>query len=60
MNVSELQSPADIARRYDVSERTVRSWIADGRIPAYRVGSKLLKLDPAEVDAALLTKVSAK
>lgn len=38
------------AERLNVNSRSVRRWIADGRIPGYRVG-RLLKVDLAEVDA---------
>jgi excisionase family DNA binding protein len=34
-------------------ERTVRRMIADGRIPAYRVNARLVRLDLDEVDAAI-------
>jgi excisionase family DNA binding protein len=48
-----FESIAETARRYDVSERTVRRWIASGLITGYRVGPTLIRLDPGEVDAAL-------
>ena len=37
----------------DVSTKTLRRWIAAGRIPAYRVGPRLLKIDLNELDAML-------
>lgn len=35
----------------DVSQRTVRTWIAEGRLPGYRVGAKLVKVDLNDLDA---------
>lgn len=50
-----LQSAAD---RLAVDTRTLRRWIAAGRLEAYRTGPRLLRLDVDEVDA-LLAPVSA-
>jgi excisionase family DNA binding protein len=43
-----LQEAADYC---DVSYRTVRRWIADGRLSAVRVGPRLLKVSIADLDA---------
>ena len=53
----ELETTADAARRHKVSVRTIRRRIADGSITAYRSGPHLIRLDPAEVDAALLRAI---
>jgi excisionase family DNA binding protein len=45
-----LQEAADYC---DVSYRTVRRWIADGRINAVRVGPRLLKVSADDLDAFL-------
>lgn len=45
-----IQQAAD---RMGVSHWTIRRLIADGTIPAYRLGRRLIRLDPAAVDAAL-------
>ncbi|KGN30660.1 DNA-binding protein [Knoellia sinensis KCTC 19936] len=45
-----LQSAAD---RLAVDTRTLRRWIAAGRLEAYRTGPRLLRLDVEEVDALL-------
>lgn len=44
------------AERLAVDTRTVRRWIAAGRLRAYRTGPRLIRLDIDEVDA-LLTPV---
>jgi excisionase family DNA binding protein len=41
---------AEAAKRLNVSELTVRRWISHGHLTAYRLGSKLIRLDPDEVD----------
>ncbi|WP_330474648.1 excisionase family DNA-binding protein [Terrabacter sp. C0L_2] len=49
-----LQSAAE---RLAVDTRTVRRWIAAGRLNAYRTGPRLIRVDIDEVDA-LLTPVA--
>lgn len=44
-------SLADASEHVGVSERTIRRWIADGRLAGYRVGPRLLRVDRAELDA---------
>lgn len=41
---------AETAERLKCSTKTVRRWIADGRLTAYRVGPKMLRVDLADVD----------
>jgi excisionase family DNA binding protein len=48
-----LQSAAE---RLAVDAKTLRRWIAAGRLKAYRTGPRLIRLDVDEVDA-LLTPV---
>jgi excisionase family DNA binding protein len=36
-----------------VGVRSVRRYIATGRLPAYRVGDKLIRVDQADVDAQI-------
>jgi excisionase family DNA binding protein len=40
-----LVSIAKAAEAQDVSTRTMRRWIAEGRIRGYRVGPRLVKID---------------
>jgi excisionase family DNA binding protein len=39
------------AERKGVSAKTIRRWIADGTLPAYRVGQKLIRIRVADLDA---------
>ena len=40
-----------VAAKYaDVHPRTLRRWIAAGRVPAYRLGPRLIKVDLDELD----------
>jgi excisionase family DNA binding protein len=45
---------ADAAIHLDVTERTIRAMIADGRLRAYRSGKRLIRLDLNEIDAAMV------
>jgi excisionase family DNA binding protein len=46
-------SIADAARMLNCSTKTVRRLIAAGRLTGYRVGPRLIRLDPDEVAAQL-------
>lgn len=46
---------AEAAEQIGVTERTLRSYIAKGHLPASRIrGSRLVRIDQADVDALLL------
>ena len=45
----DLISLAEAADRIDVSTRTLRRYIAAGRLTGYRVGPRLIKIDPTEL-----------
>jgi excisionase family DNA binding protein len=45
---------ADAAEYLDVTDRTVRQMLADGRLRAYRSGKRLIRLDLNEIDAAMV------
>jgi excisionase family DNA binding protein len=47
-------SPSDAAEYLDVTTRTIRQMIADGRLTGYRSGHRLIRLDLNEIDAALV------
>lgn len=49
----KLISIADAADRLSCGTRTIRGWIAEGRLTAYRVGPRLIRIDVAELDRLL-------
>jgi excisionase family DNA binding protein len=44
---------AEAANYLQVTDRTIRQMIADGRITGYRNGSRLVRVDLNEIDAAM-------
>lgn len=48
--LTNLSKAAEYA---DVHPMTIRRWIAAGRLPGYRVGPRLLKVDLNDLDAML-------
>ncbi|MCV7204656.1 excisionase family DNA-binding protein [Mycolicibacterium peregrinum] len=46
----ELIPLTEAAKRLGVHYRTIRRWIAEGRIDAVRVGPRMLKIDAAQLD----------
>ena len=42
----------------DVHPITIRRWVSAGRVPAYRAGPRLLKIDLNELDAMLQSLMS--
>lgn len=43
----------EIAEKYGISPTTIRRYVAEGRITAHRLGPKLIRLDPAQVEQEL-------
>ena len=43
----------EAAEYLQVTDRTIRQMIADGRLTGYRSGSRLIRLDLNEIDAAM-------
>ena len=48
-----FETITEAARRTGVHPRTLRRRIADGSLTGYRVGPRLIRLDPAEVNGLL-------
>ncbi|KLO28405.1 helix-turn-helix domain-containing protein [Mycobacterium haemophilum] len=46
----QLISIIEAAAVLDISTRTLRRYIAAGRLTAYRIGPRLIKIDAAELD----------
>ncbi len=53
MPVATYETIAEAAARCQVSTKTIRRRISEGRLTGYRFGPTLIRLDPAEVDALL-------
>ncbi|WP_131103816.1 helix-turn-helix domain-containing protein [Ornithinimicrobium sufpigmenti] len=52
----QFESLAEAAERTGLSTYTLRRRIAEGRLPAYRSGSRIIRVDPQDVDR-LLTRI---
>jgi excisionase family DNA binding protein len=50
---------AAAAERLGLSTKSVRRRIADGTLPAYRIGPRLIRLDSADVDRLLPRRIPA-
>jgi len=48
----------DISERLGCSEKTVRNFVADGRLEAVRFGPRMLRIDASELDR-LATPITA-
>lgn len=46
-------SQQQIAAEFGISDRTVRRMIADGRLPAHRIGPRLVRINRRDVHRAL-------
>lgn len=44
---------AEAAQILGITTRALRNWIADGRLPAYRLSAALIRVDEADVYALL-------
>jgi len=49
---------ADAARRLSISEKTIRRWITLGQLETSRVGARMIRINPADLDK-LITPVPA-
>lgn len=54
-----FESLAQAAERTNLSTRTLRRRIADGSLPAYRVGPRVLRVDPDDIDQLLVRLLTA-
>jgi excisionase family DNA binding protein len=52
VRMARYVTPDEAAAHLGISTRTVRRRIADGTIPAYRLGPRLLRIDLDELAAA--------
>jgi len=52
-----LASLSDAAQYANVNPRTIRRRVADGSIPGYRLGPRIVRVDLNELDALLLSPI---
>lgn len=52
--------PDEAARALDVTRRTIDQYIADGTLPAYRFGPRLVRVRWTDVEALLVPIEAAK
>lgn len=50
----QFESLAQASQRTGLSTRTLRRRIAEGRLPAYRSGPRILRVDPEDVDQLMI------
>jgi excisionase family DNA binding protein len=55
--MSKMVSIAAAADHYGVSRQTVRRWIASGKITAYRVEPRLIRVDLEEIETKIIHAV---
>nr|DAL64989.1 MAG TPA_asm: helix-turn-helix domain protein [Caudoviricetes sp.] len=48
-----FSTPTTLAEELGVSDRTVRRWIAEGRLKAIRLSERVIRIEPAEVERFL-------
>ncbi|MBA2559786.1 MAG: helix-turn-helix domain-containing protein [Propionibacteriales bacterium] len=53
----KFDSLTETADRLGVNERTVRRWVSEGRLTAFRLGPRMLRFDPEQVDRSLFREV---
>ncbi len=51
--VDPLLTLEDVAERLGVHIRTLHRFVADGRLPAYRIGPRLVRIRTSDVEAFL-------
>jgi len=53
---NRLMSVGEAAKTLGTCDNTIRNWIAQGKLPAVRVGERIIRIRPADL-AALVTPV---
>lgn len=46
-------NPSEAAQHLGVAPRTLRRMVAEGRVPAYRLGPRMVRFKVADLDGAL-------
>jgi excisionase family DNA binding protein len=50
---SEWMTPQDVANLIHITAVTVRTWIKEDRLPAYRFGPKMIRIKRSDVEALI-------
>lgn len=53
MNPRTYESLSAASERTNISVKTLRRFIAEGNLRAYRVGKRILRVDPKDVDSIM-------
>ncbi len=53
----KLVTQETAAERLGLSKKTIRRWIAEGRITGYRVGPRYVRLDLDEVERSMVQRI---
>jgi excisionase family DNA binding protein len=56
MTAQKMVTLAAAAELYGITEKTLRRRISDGLLPAYRVGPRLIRVKPSDVEK-LFTRI---
>jgi excisionase family DNA binding protein len=48
--VPRLACTANAAMQCDVSDKTIKRWISEGRLTRYKIGPKTLRIDLDEIE----------
>ena len=56
METLNLLTPDDVGAILKISRRAVLRLVERGKLPAIRVGDKILRFDPSQIDAALAAR----
>ncbi|MDX6766883.1 MAG: hypothetical protein SFU85_08840 [Candidatus Methylacidiphilales bacterium] len=51
-----LLSKSRLARRYGVTVSCVEKWMSEGKVPFYRLSSRVVRFDPLQCDMRLLAR----
>lgn len=57
--MSEYLSINEAAELLGVTTKSIRRWIADGTLPAYRVGSKMVRIRARDIEDKVLKRIPA-
>lgn len=59
MNPRTYESLSAASERTNISVKTLRRFIAEGNLRAYRVGKRILRVDPKDVDSIMRPVLTA-